>query len=437
MNLMPLSSRVICIFLAFSLSSTLALGQAGPRPEKKKNRCTVCLHHPKLMEDFAFHHGKFPFLTADNEALTNHIDNQQILWIETKHFRIGCDLKKWKIPLADKENYFNELSALAEKFPAINPKKTKTLDRWLRFHLFAERMEAFYQRFLQAMGFEDQDFGALPGESLFEQCIQGPDFFEPLKEQFLKEGPWPERFPQEVGLGKYLGSPFRFEVLMLQHDRDFLTVKDHYLGFKNDYPQRHHVRFRAADGTTPSRSLWFGISATGGETPIKHDQHMHNALLNNVGSNMLNAFMLYRIDLPSWLDAGWGHLQCRNNSEVYNFFTLGEGQASVAKDVSNWAPVVRKLVQKDRAISFAELGRATQFSHLDFDAHLVSWSKVQFLSLHNAESFSNYVLALKLDPSQSGNLSVQRKSMKSAYGWTLIQAEEAWKAWVLATYPVK
>jgi hypothetical protein len=130
-------------------------------------------------------------------------------------------------------------------------------------------------------------------------------------------------------------------------------------------------------------------------------------------------------------------LQCRNNSEVYNFFTLGEGQASVAKDVSNWAPVVRKLVQKDRAISFAELGRATQFSHLDFDAHLVSWSKVQFLSLHNAESFSNYVLALKLDPSQSGNLSVQRKSMKSAYGWTLIQAEEAWKAWVLATYPVK
>ena len=69
MNLMPLSSRVICIFLAFSLSSTLALGQAGPRPEKKKNRCTVCLHHPKLMEDFAFHHGS---KLADIEGIKLH-----------------------------------------------------------------------------------------------------------------------------------------------------------------------------------------------------------------------------------------------------------------------------------------------------------------------------------------------------------------------------
>jgi len=389
------------------------------------------------MKEQSFHHGKFPFLSTDNHEIAAFIDDRQLYWIETKHFRIGCDLKKWKIPLADKEAYFDELTLLAEKFPAINPKKTKTLDRWLRLHLFAERMENFYQRFLETMGFTDDDFKKLPEESLFKTCITTPDFFELLKEQYLADGPWPKRFPQNVGLGQYLGEPYRFEILMLQEGADFRAIKDHYLGYKNDFPQRYHVRFSCADGRTPSRSLWFGISATGGDDPIKHDQHMHNALLNNVGSNLLNAFMLYRIDLPSWLDAGWGHLQCRDNSIKYNFFTLGEGQKSVAKDATKWAPIVRKLVLKGKATTFAELGRATQFSDLSFDDHLVSWSKVQFLVQYSEGNFSDYVLALKLDPSQSGNLKVQRSAMKKTYGWSMLQAEEEWKSWVLETYPVK
>jgi hypothetical protein len=89
--------------------------------------------------------GSMPFGTGHNsrdiEAL---LPGEQLLWIKTAHFRIGCAL-----PPADlgvdlrRRNLQAELVELAGLLPRVDA-KARRLDRWLRVHLVAWRAERLY-----------------------------------------------------------------------------------------------------------------------------------------------------------------------------------------------------------------------------------------------------------------------------------------------------
>ncbi|MHC4838935.1 MAG: hypothetical protein ACYTF3_12215 [Planctomycetota bacterium] len=427
--------RPLAVLLCL-LALPLAAADAGAQSKSKKEVCWVCEEDPKLMAAAGIvNHGPFPFLKTDSAEMQAHLGSRDLQWLETTHFRLGTDLKKWKIPVSEMKAYRAELALLAEKFPNIDPKKTKTIDVPLRLHLMAERMETLFADVTTMFGWTREDFEKLPPEQTFVEASEG-EWREFLNADYQDRPTRTAGFPTWIGVGRYLGMPMKYEILMLQYKADMLEVKNHYLGHTNSHPQRWHNTWRTQDATEPvSRSMWFAISAEAEK--VKHDQHMHNALLHNVGINILDGYMLYLVEAPVWLRVGLGHFFHRRNNPDYNFYDLDEGAAEMDRDTKKWAPAVRKLVAAGEADSFAQLGRLRSFGDISFEAHLVSWSKFCFLYETRPEEFAAWILKLKTNPNFTNNLDAQREAMRECFGWTFQQAEEKWQAWVLETYPVK
>lgn len=419
-----------------ALAALLLLSAAAPlAAQSKKDLCTVCEHDPEIMAaGGVINHGPFIFFTTDSGEVTERLENKTLLWIETEHFRIGSDLDKWKIPVKDKKAYEAELTEFEKVFPTVDPDKTKMLDRWLRLHLMAWRMENLYAHTLETWGWTEEDFLKLPTEATFQEALEG-DWVETLTLAWQEAPARTEGFPQWVGMGRYLGMPMKHEVLMLEKKDDIHVVKRDYIGHNNTHPQRWHLTWRV-DGSDPvSRTMWFGF-ATDPEG-MKHDQHVHNALLHNVGINLLDGYMLYLVEAPIWLRTGWGHYLTQRNSIDYNFYDLDEGATEQNRDEKNWAVATRGLVAKDDYNSFAELSRVRSYGDLSLEDHLVSWSLVTYLMERDKAAFGKFLLQLKANPSQSNNASVQRDALKDCFGGGFPQLEADWKQWVLDTYPVK
>ena len=86
----------------------------------------------------------------------------EMIWVETEHFVIGSTLPKYKLP-GDKilkERVAEEYERLREVLPEIPKKAPRTLDRWLRVHLYAMRCEEVYDRVQEILGVTDESFPA-------------------------------------------------------------------------------------------------------------------------------------------------------------------------------------------------------------------------------------------------------------------------------------
>jgi len=402
---------------------------------KKKNVCTVCGEDPEIMAEAGIiNHGPFMFFKSDSKEVQTHLAANDMVWLETTHFRLGSGLKPWKIPVADKKAYRAELTELAELFPSVDPKKVKTLDRWMRIHLMAFRIEKAYDHLSDIFGYSNDEFDLLPEEETFIAASDST-WKEDLAADYLERPTRAAGMPHWVGLGRYLGMPMKYEIMMMHYEADFLETKQHYIGHMDPHPQRWHVTWRPPNTEPVSRSLWFGFSTE--SEKMKHDQHVHNALLHNVSINILDGFMLYLVEAPVWLRSGLGHYMTRRNSVKYNFYDLDEGAAEMSKDAAKWEPLVRKYVVKGDAPGFAALSRLRSFGDLTFEAHLTAWSKLMFLMQHDPEAFGKWIVQLKTDPNQTNNLDAQRKALKDNFGWTFVQADDKWETWVRETYPVK
>ncbi len=419
----------VCIALLF-------LTPPLPAQSHGKDVCTVCGFDPEVMANAGIqNHGPFIFLKSDSEEIMQTVGAFDMVWLESIHFRLGSDLKPWKIPVKDRKAYRAELTELAEFFPMVHPKKIKVLDKWMRIHLMAFRMEKAYQHLMSLTGYTEEQFLVLPEEQVFVDASAGEDWKGDLEKVFLASPKRAPGMPGWVGLGRYFGMPMKFEILMMRYEEDFALIKKHYIGHLDSHPQRWHLTWRPANTEPVSRALWFGLSTEADK--IKHDQHLHNALLHNVTINILDGYMLYLVEAPVWLRIGMGHYMSKRNSDLYNFYDLDEGSTTQTKDSHRWEPIVRKLIGKNDAIGYADLSRMRSFGDLDFEAHVVAWSKVCFLMQYDGKKFGRWITALKTAKDLTNNLSTQRKILKDVYGWTFAQADAAWKEWVLATYPLK
>jgi len=103
-----------------------------------------------------------PFAWGDNHdtARIEHVlgDGVKLLWVETAHFKIGSSLPPYKIPhdKTERRKLRDELERLDAKLPAVKP-RTRTLDRWLRLHLFAQRLEDTYADFCERIDVKPED----------------------------------------------------------------------------------------------------------------------------------------------------------------------------------------------------------------------------------------------------------------------------------------
>ena len=385
---------------ALLLAAFVLLPDAAYGQRRKKDRCTVCRHDPELMEKNGINHGPFAFGRTDSESIEKDL-YWPAVWIETEHFRIGGDPPSWKVPEAERKAYRAELEKLAEKWPRVKP-KTVILDTWLRIHLLAERMEAFYDEFLELVGTSDEEFAD------------------------------PERNRMR-GLGPYLGEKEKYEIMIFEQRspyRDYMSVT---WGLTYVKPQRWNNVERDC--------LWFGLNLE--EEQIRHDQHLHNVCRHNLAHNLLDGYLHYSYDLPVWITEGFAHWCERRNDPRFNMFDSIEGSFTELKGLERWAPEVRKLVVKDEAATIASLLRRASFAEIGWEDHLVCWSKIDFLIQSNPDAFAKWITALKSRrnaqgyPDGSGLDDAQREGFKEFFGWNVQQAERRWQAWVLDNYPAK
>ncbi len=423
--------------LAADGCAALALAASVPAqgPGKKGEKCWVCEEDPKVMAAAGIvNHGPFPFFNSDSDEIVQHLGINTVLWLETMHFRIGSDLKPWKIPVDQKKAYRAELELLAQKFPKIDPRKTGTLDRALRLHLSAERMERMYLEMLELVGCAEESFRNLPPEEFFAEAWKG-DWNKILVEDYLSRPSRPPEWPNWVDMGRYFGMPMKFEILMFHYKSDMERFKRDYIGHENTHPQRWHCTVKVDVGQPKSRCLWIGFSTEA--EGMTEDQHVHNTLLHNVGINMLDAYMLYLVETPYWLRTGLGHWLTQKNSTDFNFYDLDEGACELNANERDWPVAVRKLAVSGEAPTFLQLAKLQSYGEMGLNDHLVSWSKFCFLRAQDPAAFAQFILLLKKNPDFTANLDAQREVMQTCFGWTLPQAEDAWKEWALATYPVK
>jgi hypothetical protein len=425
-----------------SILSLICLLICAPNADaqrKKKDVDSVIDNHPETLQKLGLSYGPFIFAHSNTDQVTDEmLIDGEVLWLQTPHFRFGSTLKKWKIPVAERKLYRAELGEMQLEYPDLDPKVT-SLDRWYRIHLYAWRMEKMYAEFLAHMGWTDADFRKLPPEELLAKAFED-EFSKTINDfEFARGGQVRSKgFPEWIGMGQYLGEPYRFEIFLSEDEATWQEFKLRYFGIRTGHPQRWNMKVDTVDNgivQARSRCMLFGISAR--QAHVRHDQHMHNALRHNMAINFLDAYMLYLFDLPAWVREGYAHYMRRLNQKGYSFYDSGEGAAAIEKDAEEWAPIVRKLVKKGKAADFALLSRLNDYVDLDFNAHVVVWSKVDFLINISPGKFGKFITQIKTQATGAGMAKAQRDAFKDVYGWTMHQAENAWQAWVLENYATK
>ena len=85
-------------------------------------------------------HGGFGFAKTDTAGVDALLPALDVYWIESPHFRIGLGLSPYKPKQGERKKIRAELTEMATVLEEVNP-KAKTIDTWLRLHIYAQRME--------------------------------------------------------------------------------------------------------------------------------------------------------------------------------------------------------------------------------------------------------------------------------------------------------
>lgn len=348
--------------------------------------------------------GYGPFPWADGVS-TRDVDkvlgSGRMIWMETEHFRIGSNLGPTKVPeeADEKKALQAEVRALREKLTRVKD-KPRLLDPWLRIHLYAQRAEQLYADWCAMAGVTDADFGA----------------------------------GKAVHSGKYLGLPDKFLVLLFDKQSDIVRYMDRFCGVKADKSYRHYHH--------KSSQMLVAIAREGFEDANELGLQSHFAY--SLAMNFTNGFMGYHYELPCWLIEGIAHGFARRVPT--NFVNISiEDEAVDAQRQHLWPQRIRARVGFDHFPRSAQLLAIHDHREFDFAAHLMSWSRVDFLRKQDEVAFGRLLKGLKsLELPAAGGApnfeqvhARQLELLKELYGLDPESFDAKWKEHVLRTYPKK
>jgi hypothetical protein len=354
--------------------------------------------------------GAAPALTS---TIDDHLEHVQILWIETAHFRIGVDLPEWPVPMDPefRAKIRRELEQLQQRLPSVNP-KARVLDRWLRAHLVAQRLEGIYAEFQQLAGVTDADF---PADQSKVVRMPGARF---------------------MGYGPYVGMRQKYLVLLIERLGPYQRYLKDFIGRSTKFPQKWHF--------TTEGSLMFAAATECDDSVLKDDTALHCALAFNVGQNLLDGFRQYGYDLPIWIREGFAHWMLRRVNPRFNQFDQDEGGTAEMKKVWRWEPYCRNLVASGGKFApFPEVASWREWDKLTFNDHVAIWSRMDWLMSQGKEKWSQFLFKVKgrvdenWSPDQNDLVGAVREALQEVYGVSVLDFDRRWGEWVKATYPTQ
>ncbi|MED6334833.1 MAG: hypothetical protein VYE81_05485 [Planctomycetota bacterium] len=347
--------------------------------------------------------GGFAFGTTDTAEIDDFMGVSDIKWIESAHFKIGCALGPYRVPQKEKKAIVAELSALQEKLPEIEP-KTSTLDPWLRAHMYAQRAERVWDRFLELIRVDASVFPV--GEA-----------------RWTPDGEY-------WGIGEHLGQKGKYEVLILPSEGASVMFLQRHFGLKIKRTQRWNVIDRDA--------LVLVTHTRQGR--LTEDIALHGHVAFNLAHNLLDGYKHYSYDTPIWLHEGLAHLVEREINPRHNTFDGSEGAVPEMSRKARWGLEVKKIIAADDAPRMAELMSLDNFGQMELADHYATWSMVDFLVQTEPEGFASLLGALKgfRDeeglPDGSDLPRHHRRLFKELFGLSYAGFDAAWRVWAKATY---
>jgi len=388
------------LLLLLSVLLWIAAAAPGAFAQKKAaDVCPYCKNDPKIYGAAGqFGHGDMPFGKAAAKDFKNFLSYAAPIFIETKHFRICLTLEGFTIPEKDWKLYETELLALSKQFPLIKPKE-RNLDPWLRLHLFAQRCEERYTRFLQLLKLTDADFyPRTPGK--------------------------PYR-----GEGPYLGMKDKFEVVLLRNIREFTDILRDQSGSTTKLTKREHFMERG--------SLSVFIPCEG---DLKPDDQLWAHLTHNLAHNFLLGSKHYSYEPPKWFEEGFAHFFEKEVHDEYNSFDSEEAALAEMTNAEDWRAETLKIIGKGKAAPLSELVHKKTFSEISKNDHVIIWSKVDFMIRAHANKLQAFWeqtrgrLNDKGYPDGSDLTGVQRNFFKNEMNWTFADFDKEWEKWVSKVY---
>ncbi len=356
------------------------------------------------------------FLVTDSlgtSAIMATLGEVEMIWVESAHFKIGCSLPAYKIPTdkIQKEKLAVELDRLREKLPEI-PKKVKILDRWLRVHLFAQRLEDQYQDFLDMMHVTADDFPDSGG-----QRVNG----------------------KVMGDGPYFGQKRKFIVLLCEKKSTIHRFASTYCGgqFQQDSPITHNF---------PRAScMLYGTCNELADGYFYDDSRLHCNVAFGLAHNMLRAYRGYRHELPVWLIEGVAHCYVNTVDERYHNFSRIKDAYPNERKLWQWQPRVRNLVRHEAFLPFTEIARWTTVDDWRIGHHMNLWSRVDYLSQLEGDGMARFIDRMSdlyqvrpgLQVTTDQIMQRQDEVFSEIWSFTIEELDARWVEWVEDTYPKK
>ena len=321
--------------------------------------------------------------TSEVEAL---LGSKNIAWIETAHFRLGCSLsptktksraawgKQWAASLK------REIGHLRKRIPTI--KKPKTLDPWLRAHLFAQRLETLHSEVAAN----------------------------------LKLGRDDDEADQQIVVGPYLGMTEKAAVLLLQKRSDHARYTRAFHGREMGDPIRLH------DGQFDC--MYWGASEETAENLFANDFALHTHLTYNVAHNLYSGYRTFRRPLPAWLITGLCHWHARQVSPrfpTHDRKSTEDGGGSKHSAFWKWDERIGGLVKNGALESLDKLFDRKESSDFGVEQHMHSWAVVAFLAEKHKAKLFRFVHLVK------GSGISPRDAFTQAFESDVAGIDDAWK----------
>lgn len=346
--------------------------------------------------------GPFPFMgphRTDTVAL--ELGGVPVLFVETEHFRIATTLTSYayRSDRDEKEKLEEELERFEERLGDFDQVKRKTLDPWLRLHLFAQRAEEAFDAFVEWFDIEPDDYS-----------IWGP----------------------------HLGQREKYVVVLCQRQSEYGRFLRRFLGVDAPMSYRWYV-----DGG----GMGLAIDVEGvaevmradRETPL--DTVVHCSFVHALAGNFVSAYRRNNGGAPYWLEAALAHLMVRRVDPRFVLsYGLRDGE-TIDEDDHEWEDRVQNLVRNDFFVGLEDMFAWQEYADLNKRDHMVAWSKLEYLLTavegdHSA--FLNAICAVAPGGDDETRIAreVERQlaALEDHLGLTPAAFDEGWAKWVRKAY---
>jgi len=397
-------AALAALFLAGSAGANVgAQASAQKKRSNDPTLCPYCKNDPEVMKKAGIvSHGGFDFGKNNTTKIDEFLPTQDIKWIESAHFKIGFALGVQKVTLEEKKKIQGELARLHVAMPDIKP-EIGMLDPWLRAHLYAQRCEDVWNRFVELMQAKDIEWADGKG------------------------GPWKGTYNGE---GPYLGMKQKYEVIVLTNEAAHLALLMEHAGLPIRKSQRWHYVDRGA--------ISLNVHAEQGR--LRVDMALHGHIAFNLAHNLYDGFNHYSYDTPVWYHEGLAHFMEREIEPDYNSFDAGEGASADMTNKKDWKPDVLKLIDANTAPRMAELLQLKTFAELKLPHHYTTWAMMDFLVKTKPDKLAKFLQHMKRcyndkgQPTGENLIEFHRKAFKEDLGMSYAEFDDAWREWAKTAY---